>query len=155
MAGHNIRLGFEIAGSGGVICSLKVGGDFENADLVVGDGIYKELQVGALTIGDDFIASRIAIATTAGSDAAYGTADDKMIDLATFDQISRVASLVIKGQASGTAGGNDSYRIIAGEFGSIKIGPKTFNLAPVAGDNIDHQIGSTGDLAIRIAELAI
>ena len=67
MAGHNIRLGFEIAGSGGVICSLKVGGDFENADLVVGDGIYKELQVGALTIGDDFIASRIAIATTAAA----------------------------------------------------------------------------------------
>jgi hypothetical protein len=128
--------------------SLTVGGDFMNASLLTGTTIHSGSQVGSIYIGGDFIASRIALSTTPGQDGTRGTADDGSLD--TDSQVlSRIASLTIKGQALGTIGGKDSYRITASEFGKVKIGGNTIALTDTSPGAHNKFIGPTGDLAIR------
>jgi hypothetical protein len=128
--------------------SLKVDGDFINANLLTGGEVNPGTQVGAITIGGDFVASRIALSTTAGGDGAVGTSDDKSLEPEN-GVISRIASLTIKGQALGTFGGNDSFRIIAGEFGAVKIAGSTVPFTEVGPGDFDKFVGPSGDLAIR------
>ena len=125
--------------------NFTVKGRFEHARLFVGNGVTDGFRIGNVTIGGDFIASAIAVGTKAGNDNLYGTSDDTFIE-GGANPFSRIASLVIKGQACGTPGGTDSFGIFAEEFGKVVIRGVTLPL-----ESSSTSLGPTGDLTLEFS----
>lgn len=102
--------------------------------------------------GGDFIASSIVNGFEAGADGSYGTADDAPHGLDGNNLIkATIASIVIKGRATGTSSSGDSYGILAEKIGSVTVGGRKIALDPLGNDNV--QVGAFADL--RIHELPI
>ncbi|HEX8310310.1 MAG TPA: hypothetical protein VF614_03260 [Chthoniobacteraceae bacterium] len=129
--------------------SLEVGGDFQNADLLIGGGVNPDQQVGEIEIGGDFLASRIAVSTDNGADNIYGTVDDTTVNGPSSDALSRIVKIIIGGTATGTEGGTDSFRIIAGTYGSVEIAGAELNFGISTAPQAELALGTTQDLAIR------
>lgn len=136
-------------------------------------GRNPDAQIGSVMVTGDWIASSISAGVqgdaTATLNASFGDADDRKIqgggvtDDANIN--SKIASIVIKGQAFGTAGGSDHFGFVAQEIGVLKVGAVTFPLTlnppigqPGNPDDPDANdplllIGGTGDL--RVHEVAL
>ncbi len=102
------------------ILAGQLAGSVNNADA----------NLGPITIGGDFIASSISAGVGPGADNEYGTLDDA---IGTFNHtagsVSRITSVIIKGQALGTVSTfnpNDDFGIVAQEIKVLKIGGATY-----------------------------
>jgi hypothetical protein len=126
-------------------------------------GTNADAQIGAVTIGGDWIASSIVAGVqddaTAALNAFFGDADDTKITGGDAAINSKIASVVIKGQALGTAAGGDHFGIVAQEIGALSVGAVKFALTPgAANDDLTAtstllRIGATGDF--RVHEVAL
>jgi hypothetical protein len=145
------------------IKSLTVGGSVERAQVLGGyvfDGLgmlvasNPDAQIGKVTVGGNWTASSIAAGVRIGADNVFGTSDDEKIPGTDAPQIiSRIASILIKGFALGTGGGDDHFGFVAQQIGSFKIGSTRFPLTAGAGNDLAGMlVGATGDL--RVAEIA-
>jgi hypothetical protein len=79
---------------------------------------------------------------------AFGGGDDHAIlggkdDAALF---SRIGSIMIKGQAFGSADGTGEFGFVAQQFGTVKVGGGTFALGS---GQTTLQVGTTADLTLR------
>ena len=124
-----------------------------------------DAQIGAVTVGGNWIASSIA-AGVESTNGFFGDKDDTKITsnnpfnpvLDYPDVASRIASITIKGRVSGTAGGADHFGFVAQEVGSLRIGGVLVPLAKGAANDDLFAVqprflpGATGD--IRVHEVA-
>jgi hypothetical protein len=149
------------------IKSLTVGGRVEFADILAGYntadvpvGVNADARIGRVVIGTDWIASNLlAGVQDDGSpqrDDPVGDNDDQKITggTDTAERISKIASILIKGQALGTVGPGDHFGFLAQHIGSFKIGPTVFTLQAGVGNDLPGlPIGVTGapagDLRVR------
>jgi hypothetical protein len=135
------------------IKSLFVGGRIENAQILAGYDldlvpVNGDAQIGTVVVGGDWIASRMAAGAAVGIDGIAGTDDDTFLGGGSALIQSKIASVTIKGQALGTVGGGDSFRLMAQKVGSFKVGGVFYPLSSGA-DNL--LLGASGDLRITDA----
>ncbi|MEQ1858966.1 MAG: hypothetical protein ABMA13_03425 [Chthoniobacteraceae bacterium] len=129
------------------IKSVSIGGSVDRAVISVGAGLNADAQIGSLSVGGDWSRSSIA----AGIDPVngfFGGTNDLLIadadDRANID--SCIGSIIIKGQALGTADGTGEFGFVAEQIGSLKIGSAKFPLT--SGDDV-IPIGGSGDFFVR------
>jgi hypothetical protein len=138
------------------IKSITTGGRVEWAEIRAGYGtdllpVNADAQIGTVTVGGDWISSTlIAGVETGGPNNIFGNSDDRKITNTgqpgfkdTADQngngaISRIAAVVIKGRALGTAASTDSalFGIEAQQIGSIKVSGLAARLIAGAGNDL-------------------
>jgi hypothetical protein len=148
------------------IKSIKVGGNMQFTEIKAGYNIFvspfainPDAQIGPVTVGGDWLASTIVAGVDKGGDAKFGTADDAKAGIAPDNaQInSRIASIVIKGQAVGSlpvVSNTDHFGFVAQEIGALSIGGVKFTLtAGTATRDVIELSPFTTDLTVR--EIAI
>ena len=153
------------AGADLVLKSLAVKGSVENSRIFAGysagfSALNADAQIGAVTVGGDWIASDL-VAGVQANGGGFGNADDGKIvgGINDANLHSKIASLVIKGQALGTAAAGDHFGIVAQEIGSVKVGAITYPLTKLPfNDDLDANdplllIGATNDF--RVHEVAL
>ncbi len=116
-----------------VLGKLTIGGNIESNTIILGRNNNADASLGKLTVGREWLASSLRAGTAPGLDTFTGTSDDtKTIganDVTT--KFSTIASIVIKGQALGTAASSgDHFGIVAQVIGKAKIGARTFAFQP-------------------------
>jgi hypothetical protein len=137
------------------IKSIRIGGRVELALILA--GYYPALQpknadaqIGTVIVGGDWIASKLIAGVEAGPNNVFGDSDDQKITNIgqlgfkdTADQngegaVSRIAAVVIKGRALGTAASTDSalFGIEAQHIVSIKVAGVTVPLSAGAGNDL-------------------
>jgi hypothetical protein len=138
------------------IASLRVGRRVEFANILAGydingNAVSGDAQIGAVTVGGDWIASNVVCGATAGADDLFGTADDAEIAGETTTMPAGIASIRIQGKLLGTfatVNSTDHYGFVAEQIGSLSIGG--FALALKGGPSNDSfDIGDTGDVSVR------
>ncbi|MEK0449219.1 MAG: hypothetical protein RL088_1487 [Verrucomicrobiota bacterium] len=134
---------------GGVaLGSLAVSGSLKNATLVFGDNEDADGSVGSVVIGGDVIASRIiaARAFSPGNDGTPGTIDDVSLPATAPDQISRMASLLIKGRIIGDGAGGSSFGVAFDQIKRAAVGGEA--ITATSGADLVF-FGGAGDAFIR------
>ena len=112
-----------------------------------------DAQIGKVTVGGDWTASSIVAGASPGFNGFYGDRTTGCFKMAGFGvrelagASSRIGSLVIAGQATGTLDGNDFFGIVAENFGTVKVGGHLFTTTP-GNSNDDFAIGSSGDFKV-------
>jgi hypothetical protein len=143
------------AGEAVAIKVLSVGGSMRFANVLAGYstagiGVNADVQIGAVSVGGNWIASNLAAGVLANGEGGFGTSDDSLIPGGTGDMISKIASIAIKGAASGTPSAGDHFGFVAEEIGKFCIGKTVFPLERGANNNTaGFTIGSFGDLLVR------
>lgn len=110
-------------------------------------GLDPDAIMGPITVGGDFIASRIAVGTDDGADNIFGTADDTFLAGGDPTKSSLLTGLTIKGMAYGThptMNGADTFRVMAEKIGKIRVGGTAI---PLPSGPSEVFFGPTGDLA--------
>lgn len=138
----------------GGIKSISIGGTVQNALILAGYNVNgtasnADASIGAVTVGGNWIASNLIAGVDDGADNFFGTNDDVKITEAVADSIfASIASVTIKGYATGTVGSADNFGICAEQIGAIKIGAQSLMLAPGT-DTTGFFLGSTNDFRVR------
>jgi hypothetical protein len=144
------------------IASVNVGGDFERAVILAGYGQNNtptngHAQIGAISVGGDWIASSITagLLTRSGATDArgfFGDGDDVFIPLpaapALDGVVASIASITIKGRAVGTYETGDFFGIVAEQIGSATINGEKLVFTKGPGNDSGYRLGSTPDFAI-------
>ncbi len=122
-----------------------------------------DAQIGSINVGGDWLASSVAAGVQDVSADGFGNGDDAKISGpgTTNDPNfhSKIASIVIKGQAFGTVTSGDHFGFVAQEIGALTIGVVKFPLTVLPfNDDLTATdprllIGPTGDL--RVHEVAL
>jgi hypothetical protein len=135
---------------------VKVGGDFDHALILGGyaaDNVPANghAQIGAISIGGDWIASSITAGLLPNSGKfIFGNGDDAFINAGPANVIAYIASITIKGRAMGSFETGDRFGIVAEHIGSVKIGGVKVPLDPgIASDLAGFAIGPTPDFFVR------
>ena len=138
------------------IGKIAITGSVHYATILAGYGNIgpdnADAQIGAVTVGGDWIASSIAAGAKAGP-MGFGAGDAiNSGGTDTAGRFSKIASITIAGQVFGTpsnVGMFDQFGFVAEEIGALKIGGSAFTLA--AGKHIDNfTVGQTlGDVHVH------
>jgi len=131
--------------------SLTVGGDLDNTRILGGSTIFggnPDVAIGKVVVNGDWIGSSLSAGVAAGNDGKFGTDDDGLYTGGVATIESRIASVVIKGQAIGSIEKGGNFAITAEKIGSVKIGKTKVALNPLAKDKF-IAIGSTGDFVVN------
>jgi hypothetical protein len=152
------------------IGTISVGGSVERADFAAGYDAADtpknaDAQVGAVTVGGDWVASNLIAGVVPGGDGLFGTVDDKSINGAGTTNnpniVSKISSVVIAGGVFGTPtseSSTDHFGFDAQWIASFKYGGVTVSLKPGADNDgfslfppgdFAHKVGSTGDVTVR------
>ncbi len=137
-----------------VLKSLTIGGDLDHSRILGGYtvfGVNADAQIGKIAVKGDWNASTAVAGIVAGNDGFYGTADDKIATGGKPEIASRIASIVIGGQATGSFEPGGHFAIEAQQIGSVTVG-KTKLALKKTGALDDFHLGSTGDF--RLLEIA-
>lgn len=136
------------------IDTIMIGFHFDHSHLLVGynsagDAVNPDVRVGKVRVGGNWIASDFIIGASAGADDLFGTDDDLLIGGGN-SIIARVAGIVIKGTAVGTADDTDHYGIVAESIGKLKVGSELFPFTLGARNDLaGFSLGTTLDLTVR------
>ena len=132
------------------IGAITVGGNVERANILAGYDTATVATDGSASIGKvsvlgDWVASNLIAGFAAGGDGKFGTSDDTRIGTPLI--ASKIASITILGQVSGTAANpgtptdpvnSDSFAFEASNIGLVKLGLVTLPLAVAL--NTDHYL---------------
>jgi hypothetical protein len=141
------------------IGAVKVNGSVKFTDILAGYDPFNtpkdgQASIGAVRIGLDWIASSIVAGVqTANGSMNFGTTTDTEIggtDDGGEDLIATIASIVIGGQAQGSANGNGAhYGFVAEEINSFSVGGSSYPLHPgPSNEGPPVAVGSTGNLTL-------
>ncbi len=131
---------------GGSVSFARIHGGFTT--LVIEND--SDAQIGAVTVGGDWIASDLVAGATAGAGDRFGDGNDVVTPSANDDPniFARIASITIAGRVRGTAVGGDSFGFVAQQIGAFKLAGETIPLlAGVSNDNV--LVAATGDVRVR------
>ena len=145
-------------GSDIALKSFTVGGSVEKTTIILGRNNNTDASIGTISVGRAWLASSVLSGVEAGGDTLIGTSDDRKVtqggptDEPT--RFSTIASILIKGQALGTAAAGDSFGIVAEQIGKAQIGTRKFVFDKGERDAADaFAAAPTGDFFIREATL--
>jgi hypothetical protein len=130
---------------------LTIGGDIDHSQILGGASVFggnPDVAIGKVLVKGDWLASSLSAGVVAGPDQRLGTSDDVLYPGGSADISSRIASVVIKGQAVGTIEPGGFFAITAESIGSLKVGNTGIALSSKAKDAM-LAIGSTGDFVIN------
>jgi hypothetical protein len=118
-----------------------IGDDVENARILVGydkdeQSVNPDAHVGKVVVKGDWIASSLAVGIADSTNDGFGRNDVLIAGDITPSVVSRIASLTIKGTASGSSGSGDHFGITAQQIGKVKIGGTNIPLSKDVADNI-------------------
>jgi hypothetical protein len=141
------------------IKSVTVNGRVEFARILAGytfdlSPVNADAQIGSVTVGGDWIASSIAAGVVDGGNGFGNSLDAKISDANDAPNVvSKISSIVIKGQALGTSGGTDSFGFVAEQLGKFSVGGTLVVLTPGAHNDTSLTdpllaVGTTGDLRL-------
>lgn len=132
--------------------SFNVRGDFDHSNLLGGSGLFggqnPDVVLGKITVGGDLMASSIVAGVSPGADGLRGTADDAVFAGGAADITSRIASVVVKGQAFGTLEPGGHFAISAQEIGKVQVGAGQLHLVKAIKD-ANYFLGSTNDFVVN------
>jgi len=127
---------------------LEVRGDVENAQILLGykkedlngetvyNGKNPDASSGKVVIGGNWVASSLVAGVFDATADGFGQ-NDQLIEGDVTDRIvSRIASLVIKGTATGSATAGDHFGIVAQEVGKLSIAGEKIALRKDAKDDV-------------------
>ncbi|MEO8353803.1 MAG: hypothetical protein ABI680_18910, partial [Chthoniobacteraceae bacterium] len=127
----------------GKIGSITIKGDVSES------AIRGDNTMGAIKVLGNWTASDLAAGVAAGNDGFFGTDDDTLIAGGT-PLISRIASILIKGAASGTEGGKDHFGFVAAQIDAFKAAGTKQKLNRGASNDLEGLlVGATGDVTVR------
>ena len=134
------------------IKSVTVKGSAHHLDIRAGYSYFTpfsaDAHIGTVTIGGDWEAGSIVAGVTEGGNG-FGVVPDTVIANGNPAVPSRIASIVIKGQAIGSTNVADHFGFVAEQIGSVKVGGATIPLAPNAHtDTVPIPVGISGNLNI-------
>ena len=126
-----------VKGSDNAIGKLTIGGNYEKTNITIGENNNADSGIGAITVGRAWIAGSILASTTKGTDGFTGTDDDTAVSIGIDEPLrfSTIASILIKGQALGTADDGDHYGIVAQQIGKAQIGSVKYAFKPTSNEN--------------------
>ncbi|MGB8169023.1 MAG: integrin alpha [Chthoniobacteraceae bacterium] len=139
------------------ITSVKIGGGFTHGLIRAGfDGFDNptngHAQIGAITVGRDWVASSVTAGLTSRVNAPdpsvdFGNGDDVFAPSGPAGVVASIASITIKGRAAGSLEPGDRYGIVAEMIGSVTLGG--VKLAFTAANKTDgFFVGPTPDFVI-------
>ena len=134
-----------------VLKSLTVGGDLDHSQIIAGKSIFgndADVAIGKVMVRGDWVASSLSAGVSAGDDTILGTSDDVVYPGGNPATLSRIASVVIKGQASGSLEAGGNFTITAEQVGSVKVGSLKVALNAKAKDQ-QIALGHTGDFVVN------
>lgn len=137
------------------IGEIRIGGRVENTVLAAGVldsvGYNGNAQIGAVTVGGDWIASSLVAGIRDAGANGFGNLDDVAVPSPVGDGlVSRIASVTIRGFVAGTTAPGDQYGFTAQQIGSFKAGGKALVLT-AGTDGIIPLASLTGDMHLREA----
>jgi len=136
------------------IGSIAIGGSVDHAQILagydhLGTAINPDASIGAVRVIRDWTASTMAAGAAAGIDGLFGTDDDQAIQ-GGGSLVAKIASVVIKGEVSGTAAEGDHFGFVAQEIGSFQVSGAKLGLTEgAANDLVAFGVGTTGDTIVR------
>jgi hypothetical protein len=136
------------------IGSVSIGGSVEHAQILAGYdrggvAMNADAAIGRVLVGRNWLASDVVAGASAGADGLFGTDDDVLISIDN-PFIARIASIVIKGTATGTAGESDHFGFVAEEIGAFESGNTNLTLQRGrSNDTAGLPVGITADLFVR------
>ena len=116
-----------------------------------GDGLpaNADVRVGKVTIEGDFAASNVVAGALAGAEPYFGNDEDTLIPDGN-GIVSQIASVVIKGAVTGSAGPGDGFGVVAEELGKFKIGDTALDLSRGPRNDLTSiLLGGTDDVRAR------
>jgi hypothetical protein len=133
---------------------IMIGANVDHSQLLVGynaagDAVNADARVGQVRVAGDWMASDFIVGAAAGPDNLFGTDDDVLVSGGS-SIIPRVASIVIKGSAAGTADETDHYGIVAEYIGGLRVGAMQFPFMRGPRNDLGgFDVGTTFDLTAR------
>jgi hypothetical protein len=130
---------------------ITVGGSVQLANIAAGFDIglapkNADAQIGTVTVGGDWVSSNLLAGVQDAGDGYGNSSDAKMsgasvkdgADLGGRGAISKIASVIIKGNAIGTISATDflTFGIEAQQLGSLRVGGATVALTAGAGNDL-------------------
>jgi hypothetical protein len=120
---------------------LVIGGDVENAEILIGYNrdelpVDADARIGKVTIKGDWKASSIVAGIDDSTNDGFGRNDTVIAGDSTPAVFSSIASIVIKGTASGSAAPGDHFGISAQKIGKVTISGSKLPLTKDTPDNI-------------------
>lgn len=143
------------------IAGLTVKGRVSDSLIAAGviDGATNpDASIGAIAVNGDWVRSSAIAGVRPGNDGFYGSDDDAVAFASggSVDQpaiLSRIASVLVKGQIYGSpGGGTDSYGFVAQSIGKFGRGPAAYTLRPniaPSGPLDLISLSVTGDVFLR------
>jgi hypothetical protein len=126
LKGADVAIGSITLGKGAQFLNILAGYNLS------GTGVNADGSVGKINIGGDFRAGSILVGAAAGADGVFGTADDTKLAVArdSATRVSTIASLIVKGQVTGTTATGDLFTIEAEQIVAARIGGLALKLTP-------------------------
>jgi hypothetical protein len=120
---------------------LRVNGNVENAEILLGynkreEGVNPNAGAGKVIVKGNWIASSIAAGVVDPGVDGFGQNDALITQDGTDKIIAKIASLTIKGTATGTAAAGDSFGITAEQVGKVSVNGAKITLDKNAADNV-------------------
>jgi hypothetical protein len=120
---------------------LIINGDVENAHILAGynkdgEAVNPDAQIGRIVVKGDWIRSSLVAGIADSTGDGFGQNDTVISGDNDPSIISKIASVVIRGTASGSATPGDHFGIVAQEIGRVSIGGVAISLQPDAPDNV-------------------
>ncbi len=136
------------------IGSVAIAGRVLNSSILAGydttgAALNADVQIGAVTVGTNWIASNLVAGVDAGVDGKFATADDAVI-AGGNSVVSRIASVIIAGHVRGTAGDTDGFGFAAQEVKAFTASATMLPLTVGPSNNLaGFALGSTFDVRVR------
>jgi hypothetical protein len=131
--------------------SFRVRGDFDHSSILGGAFLTgnADVQLGRISIGGDLISSSLVAGIATGADSLFATDDDAPFSGGGSPAIvSRIASVVVKGQVIGSVEAGGRFAIEAEQIGSVTVAGKKLALSKAAKDAF-VPLGGTGDFFVH------
>jgi hypothetical protein len=121
--------------------SLTINGDVQNARILVGYNkdempINADARIGRVVVKGDWTASSLVAGIDDSTGDGFGQNDTVIAGDSTPSVLSTIASIVIKGTASGSAAPGDHFGLTAQRIGKLSIDGNPIPLSKDAVDNI-------------------
>jgi len=121
--------------------NLVIGGNVENAEILVGynrgeQPVNADARIGKVTVKGDWIASSLVAGVDDSTADGFGQNDTVIAGDSTPSILSSIASIVIKGTATGSATAGDHFGISAQRVGNLTISGAKVPLSKGTLDNI-------------------
>jgi len=136
------------------IGSIAIGGSADHAQILAGYdragvGVNANVRVGKVSVAGNWSASSLVAGVDPGEDTFFGTADDKMFPGGN-SVIASIASIVIKGAATGSDDSSEHFAFVSEEIGKVRVGETQYPLQDGASNDLSAAaIGSSNNFVLQ------